>query len=238
MLDKLRERIYFLLIEKRDKVVAEATHFGVTVLEELLNKSLLANLFRVVSLLKALELTGCLGKGALASLFFEYQNDERALLVTLGLLATAMEKHGDLVYLEHHVGEEELVTVFWLDSLMVANMMIVLWLRLTTSLMQVDTITKRQVAAFYLTDRLVDECVEGGYVGIVYLPGRTSHEIVAEGQTMRFAQSGHCIIFRLEHLGDHDLRERVLVHAARTLMDEDIVVNLCEARDTVVEGDG
>ena len=55
---------------------------------------------------------------------------------------------------------------------------------------------------------------------------------------MRFAQAGNCIILRLEHLGDHDLGQRVLVDAARSLMDEDIVVDLCEAGDAIVEGDG
>lgn len=80
--------------------------------------------------------------------------------------------------------------------------------------------------------------MERGYIRIVNLPRRTSHEIVAEGHVVRFAQTCSCIIFRLEHLGNHDLRERVLMHATRTLMDEHIVVNLCEARDTVIERDG
>ena len=80
--------------------------------------------------------------------------------------------------------------------------------------------------------------MERGYIRIVHLPCRTGHEIVAEGQIMRFAQACNCIVLRLEHLGDHDLRQRVLVDAARSLMDEHIVVDLREARDAIVEGDG
>ena len=77
--------------------------------------------------------------------------------------------------------------------------------------------------------------MEGWYVRIVDLSSRTSHEIVAEGHAVRFSKTCSCIIFRLEHLCYHDLRERVLMHAARTLMDEHIVVDFCKARDTVIE---
>ena len=45
-------------------------------LEELFNESLLTNLFRIVGLLKSLELTSCLGKSSFARLLLEDQDDE------------------------------------------------------------------------------------------------------------------------------------------------------------------
>ena len=53
-----------------------------------------------------------------------------------------MEKNGHLVDFEHHVGKEELVAVFWLDSLMI-TMLVVLILRFASSLMQIYPITER-----------------------------------------------------------------------------------------------
>ena len=67
-------------------------------LEKLLNESLLTNLFRVVSFLKSLKLTSCLGKSSFAGLLLEDEDNEGALLVTLRLLTAPMEKHGHLVY--------------------------------------------------------------------------------------------------------------------------------------------
>lgn len=102
------------------------------------------------------------------------------------------------------------MAVFRLDRLlMIAKgvVMIVLRLRFSTPLVQVDAISERQVAALDLSDRLVDEGMERGYVRIIDLPCRASHEIVAEGQVVRFAQTGNCVILRLQHLGNHDLCE-------------------------------
>ena len=102
------------MIEKRDKVVAESAHLRVPVLQELLHEALLSNFLHIVCFLKTLELTCCLGEGALASLFLEDQHNECAFLITLVLFAAPMEEHGDLVDLEHDVGKEEFVAILWL----------------------------------------------------------------------------------------------------------------------------
>ena len=83
-------------------------------LQELLHEALLTNFLHVVRFLKSLKLTCCLGEGAFASLFLEDQDDECAFFITLVLLTTPMEKHRNLVDLEHNVGEEELMAILWL----------------------------------------------------------------------------------------------------------------------------
>ena len=71
LLDELSKRIDLLLIEKCDKVVAESTHFRVTVLEKLLNEPFLTYLFHIVSFLKSLELTRSLSESSFPSLLLK-----------------------------------------------------------------------------------------------------------------------------------------------------------------------
>lgn len=125
LLDELSERVDLLLIEKRDEVIAEPAHLRVPVLQELLHEALLSNFLHVIRFLKTLELACCLGEGAFASLFLEDQDDECAFLIAFVLLAAPMEKHGDLVDLEHDVGEEELVAILWLLVRLITVLMLI-----------------------------------------------------------------------------------------------------------------
>ena len=55
---------------------------------------------------------------------------------------------------------------------------------------------------------------------------------------MGHSELGRLVVVTLQHLCDHHLRERVFVDAGRTLVNEYIVVYLCEALYAVLKGDG
>ena len=75
-------------------------------------------------------------------------------------------------------------------------------------------------------------------IHIVELTTTTGHKVIAEGYLMCLVKPPRCIFVSLEHLGDHDLSQRILVNAARSLMNEHIVIDFCEACDTVIKRNG
>ena len=52
---------------------------------------------------------------------------------------------------------------------------------------------------------------------------------------MRDTKLCRSTVILVQHLGNHNLGERVFVDARGTLMHEDVVVNLCETGDAVLE---
>ena len=55
---------------------------------------------------------------------------------------------------------------------------------------------------------------------------------------MGHSELGRLVVVTLQHLCDHHLRERVFMDAGRTLVNEYVVVYLCEALYAVLKGDG
>ena len=80
--------------------------------------------------------------------------------------------------------------------------------------------------------------MERGHVYVFDLPGGACHEIISIRDAVGLVQARSCIILRVQHLGNHHFSEGVFVHTARPLMDENIVVDLCEACNAVFERNG
>jgi len=63
------------------------------------------------------------------------------------------------------------------------------------------------------------------------------HEVKSEGNLVRLVELALGFLARLQHLGDHHLRQAVLVHTAGSLVHKDVVENFREAIQAVLEWD-
>lgn len=105
MSDELGEWIYFLLIEERDEIVAETTHFRVSIHKLLFNVALLAHFLHIITAAESLKLRSRFGIGSLSGQFLKNENNESAFIMTFRrtLFATSMKQNRYLVYLEHNI---------------------------------------------------------------------------------------------------------------------------------------
>ena len=166
LLDELRERIDLFLIKQRHEVVAKATHLRVPIHELLLDVALLADLLHLTDAFEAQLLRGSLRVCALARHFLEHENDEGALVLVAALLRAAMKQDWHLIYFDHDIGEEKLVTVLWRCHdviVLLVRVRLLLLIRLlsfATALVKIKLRTKSQVVALDLPNSLVEELME------------------------------------------------------------------------------
>ena len=78
--------------------------------------------------------------------------------------------------------------------------------------------------------------MKGGHCHVVDLARTAGHEIILEGNLVGLSKLCWPVFVSVQHLSYHDLRERVLLDASRSFVDENIVEDLCETFHTVIEG--
>lgn len=157
--------------------------------------------------------------------------------MALLLVRTTMKQHGNLVNLEHDVGEEKFVPILWLLVLATIFHCASRLHSLPPSLMQVDPGPKYVVIPLNLPDSCVEEYVELGHGEVVQVTARRCQEIKMEWDRVRFIQLCRGVLICVQHLYCHNLCKGVLMDARWPFMDEYVVKNLRETRDAVLEGD-
>lgn len=115
--NELRQRIYLLLVKKRDKVVAKPADFTVSLRKRLFLEALTFRFLLFSLLLKSLNLQLRFGIWPLARLFFKNESQETTFFFAFQFFRTSSEEHGDLVNFNHDIREEKLVSVLRLVRL-------------------------------------------------------------------------------------------------------------------------
>ena len=95
------------------------------------------------------------------------------------------------------------MAILRLQTALLIPLIVILRRLLPTSFVQIYLLAKSVIASLDLPQSLVEELVEAGDCGVLYVPGATCHKVELEWHFVSLVELGGSLIVSLEHLGNH-----------------------------------